>query len=101
MSGDYAEAAEYITQYNSLKPYNADAFIILGYCSYRTGNYQLARDHFNRSLSLRNENPTALYNLARTCLKLGLTQEARSTYETLAKNHPAYGALPRLKSLFS
>lgn len=99
MDGQYDEAAGYLLAYNELKPYNADAYTILGYCSYQMKNYPIAADHFKRSISIRSENPSALFNLARTQIRMGQTGAAEGTIRDLEGVRPGYPHLSRLKRI--
>ncbi len=99
MDKQYEEAAGYLQAYNELKPYNADAYTILGFCSYQMKNYPIAADHFKRSISIRSENPSALFNLARTQIRMGHHEEAKGTVRDLEGVRPAYAHLAKLKRI--
>ncbi len=99
LSGSYKEAIDYLYQYNILNPYNADSFTILAYCAYKLGNYQKAHDELKRSLSLRSENPAALYNLIRVHLKMGRLDEARNIYSALEYLKPHNEKVQKLKEV--
>ncbi|MCB1199221.1 MAG: tetratricopeptide repeat protein [Leptospiraceae bacterium] len=94
----YEDAIDYLNQYNVLKPYNADAYTILAVCEFRIGNIEKAYDELKRSLSLRNDNPSALYNLVKVQMALGQNNEAHSSFaalEFLRPNHPRVQALKK------
>ncbi len=87
-NGEYPRAMEILQHYNTLQPYNADSYTIRAYCSYRSGLPELARDELKRSLSLRTENPIALYNLIVISRKLGFEEEATEYLRQLKKIRP-------------
>ena len=84
----FGEATEYLNQYNALKPYNADSYTILAECALLTGNVPLAIDHIKRSLSLRTENPGALYLAARVYDSVGRRAEALEAFHELEHLRP-------------
>ncbi|MCS6983832.1 MAG: SpoIIE family protein phosphatase [Leptospiraceae bacterium] len=83
LTGQYQEATEYLTSYTMLKPYNADAYTLLAYCAYHLGYLEKAVEELKRSLSLRTENPSALYNLVKVYLAMGKHDEAYHTFSAL------------------
>ncbi|MCE9600044.1 MAG: SpoIIE family protein phosphatase [Spirochaetia bacterium] len=103
LDGNFEDSLEYLRQYNLLKPYNADAFRIMGYCSYKLGNLETASEMFKRSLGLRWENPSVLYNQVQTLIKLQHLDEARKLFdyfEQFSPGHPLVGKLRvRLNSI--
>ncbi|MCR9143136.1 MAG: SpoIIE family protein phosphatase [bacterium] len=84
----FGEAADYLNQYNALKPYNADSYTILAECALLTKNVPLAIDHVKRSLSLRPENPGALYLAARIYDSVGRREEALEAFRELEHLRP-------------
>ncbi|MCB1306158.1 MAG: SpoIIE family protein phosphatase, partial [Leptospiraceae bacterium] len=98
--GEYEEALQYLDEYILLKPYNADAYIIAGYCYYSMGNYPLAIESFNRSLNIRANNPQALYNLIRIYRVLGDEKEARSKFKELESIRPGHPRVEQMRPLF-
>lgn len=98
--GAYGEALEYLDEYIQLKPYNADAYIITGFCYYGLGNHPLALENFNRSLNIRKDNPQALYNIIRIFLKQGRRQEARQLFDELEMLRPGHHRVEDLRKVF-
>ncbi|MCB1139494.1 MAG: SpoIIE family protein phosphatase [Leptospiraceae bacterium] len=98
--GEFEEALEYLVEYLQLKPYNADAYIIAGYCYYMQGNDALAIEYFNRSLNIRKGNPQALYNLIRIFLKQENKVEAKSLFEELVVQRPEHPRVQELRKIF-
>ncbi|MCB1170028.1 MAG: SpoIIE family protein phosphatase [Leptospiraceae bacterium] len=98
--GEFEEALEYLVEYLQLKPYNADAYIIAGYCYYMLGNDALAIEYFNRSLNIRKGNPQALYNLIRIFLKQENMAEAKSLFEELVVQRPEHPRVQELRKIF-
>lgn len=84
----FGEASDYLNQYNALKPYNADSYTILAECALLTNNVPLAVDHVKRSLSLRSENPGALYLAARIYDSVGRREEAIEAFRELEHLRP-------------
>jgi tetratricopeptide (TPR) repeat protein len=98
--GAYGEALEYLDEYIQLKPYNADAYIIAGYCYYALDNFPLAIEYFNRSLNIRKDNPQALYNIIRIYLKQGKRKEARQLFDELEMLRPGHPRVEDLRKVF-
>lgn len=84
----FGEATDYLNQYNALKPYNADSYTILAECALLSKNAPLAIDHIKRSLSLRTENPGALYLAARVYDSVGRREEALEAFRELEHLRP-------------
>ena len=98
--GEYQEALKYLDDYILLKPYNADAYIIAGYCYYCLGNYPLAIENFNRSLNIRKDNPQAIYNIIRIYLKQGKRSEAVQLFNELKMLRPGHPRVEELSAIF-
>lgn len=98
--GNYEEALEFLIEYLQLKPYNADAYIIAGYCYYALGNDALAIEYFNRSMNIRKNNPQALYNMIRIHLKHGKKAEARALFDELVVLRPGHPRVEELRTIF-
>ena len=75
----YDEAIKILSQFKALKPYDHKAYIIRAFCLYYLGSYHQAERELKMSLSLRNNNPSALYNLVKVYQKLGKQQDAQDT----------------------
>ncbi len=99
---EYENAIHFLDEYNNLKTYNADAFQILGYCHYQLGHYELAEEKLHSSISLRAENIPAMYNLARTQIKLAKNDDAKITLRkilAIKENfEPAKALLNKIKN---
>ena len=95
----FSEAADVLAQYNALKPYNADSYTILAECAYLSDNVPLAIDHIKRSLSLRVENPGALYLAARVYDSAGQREEAIQAFRELEHLRPADHRTAELREL--
>ncbi len=95
----FTTAIDYLHQYNALKPYNADSYTILSECAWRLGNPGLAVEHFKRSLSLRPENPGALYLAARIYHDEDRMDEAREAFRELEQLRPHDHRTKELRSL--
>jgi serine phosphatase RsbU (regulator of sigma subunit) len=100
LEGSYEEAMDYLRQYNLLKPYNADAYRILGYCAYKLGNLEIASDSFKRSLGLRWENPAVLYNQVQILMKQGHKMEAKKLVEYFVQMAPGHYLLGKLRDKY-
>ncbi len=100
LNAEYNDAAEYLQQYILLKPYNADAYTLTAYCSFHLGNYEKALDELKRSLSLRSENPSALYNMVRVYLALNRQEDARTTLSALEFLRPNNDKVKALKKKY-
>ncbi|MBI40296.1 MAG: hypothetical protein CMF59_11900 [Leptospiraceae bacterium] len=98
--GAYGEALEYLDEYIQLKPYNADAYIIAGYCYYALDNFPLAIEYFNRSLNIRKDNPQALYNIIRIYLKQDKKKEAQQLFQELDMLRPGHPRIEELRKVF-
>lgn len=95
----FEEAIGYLDQYNSLQPYNADAYTMYARCSYKLGNFHLSISNLKRSLSLRSENPRALYLLGRIYIQQGDIKEAKDALNELIKFQPGGRFVKQLQDL--
>ncbi|MDX1956987.1 MAG: SpoIIE family protein phosphatase [Leptospiraceae bacterium] len=67
---DYSNAIIHLEEYNILNQSNADAHLILGYCYFKQDSLGKAEMEFLKSASLRSQNTGAIYNLARTYIRM-------------------------------
>ena len=84
----FEEAIAFFDEYNSLRPYNADSYRLLGECNLNLGHLGPARVCLERSLSLRPENPSALYLMGRLNLRMNLLDEAEGCLKALKEMRP-------------
>ncbi len=96
MNGRYDEAEETLTRFIELKPYDHNGYTILAHCLFKRGYYERAEQELRKSLSLRSDNPSALYNLVKVQKKLNKIGEAKNTMAALEYLKP-YD--PRVKAL--
>ena len=93
----YKEALGYLQKYIELKPYDANAYTILAHCFFKLGNFQKAQDESKRSLSLKSNNPSALYSLIQVYIALGKIDDARNVYSALEFLKPADKRVSKLR----
>lgn len=100
LNKDYENAIHFLNEYNILQPYNADAYTILAHCHYKKRNFPVALDEAKRSLSLRSDNPNAMYLLIKIYLSLGKKDSAFTTLTALEFLKPDHKKLRRLKNKY-
>lgn len=100
LNKDYKNSIDYLNEYNILQPYNADAYTILAHCHYKIKNYPVALDEAKRSLSLRSDNPNAMYIMIKIYLAVGNKELAFTTLTALEFLKPDHKKLKYLKERY-
>ncbi len=98
--GKHDEAMKILTEYNYLQPYNADAYTLLAQCHYKQENYRMALDDIKRSLSLRSDNPNAMYLMVKIYSALGDHNSAFTTFTALEFLKPGHRKILELREKF-